>query len=301
MEETKNIVVRNPSPEQIEKETEGKHVETEVIHRSPYVVSTNPFEPKPFPLTLPSGKLVQEAENGILYVRRMTTIEEGIIQINISNLIKMGEELTILQFFKIFNDVLENCIKADVKIKSLPLTDKLALIIFIIIKTYGSKIKDTYKCNFCGKEHIIETDLECLKIDIMPEDFLPKMFSTTSFDFEVIIDLTVPTINDEAHFFGTVPNLIKQFSSIIKTVSGTKPDGTQITNDDIQNIVENLNPVDKDVLGKFISDVLDFGYNLKVDNAFECKDPECPGINKKPKERKQPITINITTIFNKLL
>ena len=298
--EKQMVTIKNPSPEEVEKEQESRLQEAVPIHKDMNNKVVNPFEPKPYEFTIPSGTFIQGTE-GKLLVRRMTTIEEAIIQTSIARLNNEKKDMTIMTFFEIFNDIFNNCIKSSIGVSELSLIDKMSLIIFIITKTYGSKVKESCRCIYCDKEQVIEADVDKCTTRVMPEGFVPKELKLKSFDFDVTVSLTVPMIKDETYFFGVVPDLMHQYMSVVQGVTGIKPTGESITEDDIYDIVANLDKDDKDAIEVFIKEALGFGIDLCVKSGFECNNPKCISKQKKGKDRRQPYDIGIGSILNKLL
>jgi len=293
-------ILRNPTQEELKlikekniiKSTPKKKENTEIKSKP-----TSIFEPKAEEFILPSGNL--EIPEGKILVRRMTTIEEGIFQETVAEMVK-EKNLSSALFLESINKVIDNCIKSsDVSVYDLSLIDKSPLFIFILGLTYGFEQTLELQCNGnekiegCKKTFAHKINLGKLDIKYVPEDYeYPKIISLEdSFDFPVKIELVYPKIGDEAPFISDTPDVLSQFLTMLKNAEGTLPDGNPITEEHYEDICINMHPDDKDKIKKFINDFSEFGSNVYIKKKV-CKNPKCVW-----KEKRQKVLIPMESIF----
>lgn len=290
-------VIRNPTKDEVETIEKAKAAIAEPQRRpkvkqksevvdGEYGCAMKPkvsdFEPKVVEFFLPSGtKIVQSdgvTDKGSIWIRRMTTIEESIIQ-NALMRDAMGdmgaskEGLTLYGFLMLLNQVVDPCIRSDVSIRELAIIDKLVLIVKIVSLTYGENLDIKFECGECAQEYERKVNLEKdIIISHVPKDYdLPKKIKLIdSFDFPVEITLTMPLVVDEEFFIGTGIDVLKQYESIVCDASGTKKDGTAVTIKDLKDIVENLGDKDKAEIKKFITEYSKFGTELLLKPFVLC-------------------------------
>lgn len=240
---------------------------------------TSAFEPKPVEFFLPSGTKIVDSpgvtQRGSIYIRRVTTVEESIIQ-NALMRDAMGyysitpgeaEPITLTRFLALLNDVINPCIRSNVDVRELSIIDKLPLLLKLISMTYGGKVEAQFECDECGLVQPHQVDLERdVIVSPIPEDFvLPRRIALVdSFDFQVDVDVTIPLVGDEGAFVGSEIDILKQYESIIVGASGVKPDGTAVTIKDLPDIVDNLGDEDKKSIRAFIAEYTKFGSDLTL-------------------------------------
>ena len=323
-------ILRNPSPQEIQKiEKEGAAIaepqrrpktkkKTDVIDGD-YGCTMKPkisdFEPKVVEFFLPSGnKIIQSdgiTERGSIWIRRMTTVEESIIQTALMKDV-MGEygiansnpPITLSGFLTILNGVIDPCIRSDVSINELSIVDKLPLIVKLVSLTYGKDLTETFMCEKCEQEYKHTVDLEKdIIISYVPASFeVPRKIELEdSFDFPVTIYLTMPVIGDEGHFVGANIDVLKQFESIVIDARGTKPDGTAITLKDLKDIVENLGDGDKEKIRDFVKEYSKYGTDLILKPFVLCtntvKGKRCKNHNAKVENVRLPLQ----SLLNKMM
>jgi hypothetical protein len=259
------------------------------------------FEPQPVPFMLPTKTKVYHgpgiSKDGNIYIRRFTTKEENSIQTSLSKNQK-DNDLSINGFLKILNTAIDNCIKSDVSIYEIPIIDKVPLLIKLISLSYGNKLKIAIPCDGCGKEHVVEINLDKdFVVNYVTDEFeVPKTIALTGFSFPVSVDVSIPTIEFEDAFGGEKAELLRQFEALIVDAHGQKPDGSEITIEDIPLIVENIEKEDKDKIKDYISSFEDIGTNLQLKPMVLCKEKTCSLKNKKV----QPF-IELKFLLNQLL
>ena len=290
------IKIKNPSPEELETQKEqqttgaeaiSKPKNTEIISkeaednkqdfRCEMKSNYNVFEPKPIAVSLITGNKVYNGsgitDDGEIYIRRLTTKEESMIQDVVYKDIyvnKSGNDasaLTINDFLRLLNTAIDSCIKSNLTIFNLPIMEKLPLIVKLISMSYGNKLAADFVCEDCGTEYSIEIDLnKDIIITYLPKKFeLPKtVIFNKSFPFAVEAKLNLPLVEYEEYFAGDTIDIIKQLESIIVEVSGVKPDGEPITHKDIPDIINNLDKDDKDKIRDFIDEFSEFGTELEI-------------------------------------
>ena len=315
-------VIRNPTKEEIDTIEKEKGIFAEPAKKPKTKASklenyseekdcvmkprVSDFEPKAVEFFLPSGtKIVKSpgvTERGSIYIRRLTTVEESIIQNTLLREVmsefgvdgNKQEPLSLSQFLILLNQVINPCIRSDVDIKELAIIDKLPLIVKLISLTYGKDITPRLMCPACEKYEDVTIDLEKdIIISHIPNtyDIPRKITLKDSFDFEVDVYITIPLIADEQYFIGSNIDVLKQFEVIVTDASGTKLDGTAITKKDLGLIVDNLGDDDKKKLREFVSEYSKFGTDLTLKPLKFCKNSKgrCKMANEKVSDMKLPL------------
>lgn len=306
--------IRNPSEEEIKKLKEDKATKAQPVHTKKIVVGetaapvkskiesedlkpvSSAFEPKPVKFKLPSGKLI--CPSSYIWVRRMTTVEEGYFHALFSKIIKL-KETDNGEFLRTLDKILENCVKSNIDVRGLSLIDQIPLFIFILGLTYGKKHKLNFKCETCGETFEHEIDLDQIKYDYVPNDFeYPrKIILSSSFDFEVILYLTYPLIGDD--FLWNIEDAddnsaINRFLTMIQKAEGTKPDGSSIEESDYIEIAKNLHPDDKEQIRNFVEDFRKYGSDLQIDLKI-CRKNKCADFGK-----TKTVQVTLKDLFNNL-
>jgi len=293
-------IIRNPTPEEIKKLSQKEAVKAkstkkntsdleivDEVNKNVKIIPTqvlkesSVFEPAATKFKLPSGNII--VPGGIIYVRRMTTVEESIFQQTISNM-RQTKDLSSKVFLESVNKVLDSCIKSKVSVYDLSLIDKIPLFVFIFSLTYGNNQEFDLMCvgdddnNGCGKTFEHKIDLNKINIKYIPKKYTyPKIIELKkSFEFPITLELIYPSIGDENIWTLDVDgnDAVTKFLTMIKSANGTLPDGTEISEEHYEDIAKNLHPDDKEDIKKFINEFSEFGSNIKVKRKV-CKDRKC--------------------------
>lgn len=244
---------------------------------------TDYFEPDPIPFKLPSGKHVVDSqfltENNEIFIRRLSAPEERLFS-------KMKEKKDLLDSM---NKALDLIIKTDgVSINDLSLIDKLAMFIYAIAITYGSKIDiaDKVDCRACKREEpktkVIVDILKDLEIKYVPDNF--------DYPFEVKLngykncDLTLkynyPTVSLEEYFLDEDADIVEALKTLIIDIYGTKANGNPVQKLERDGLLTFLSIEDRLAIKDKIKQFSEFGIQLKTD-SYTCSNSKCPHVSEK--------------------
>ena len=248
------------------------------------------FEPEPVLFKLPSNNFI--LPHASIFVRRMTTVEEGFFQGVIQQMYD-DKRLNTSAFLEAINRTLDNCIRSNVSVYDLSLIDKIPIFIKILTLTYGSKHKFMLTCMECGKAFEHELDISKLNVRSVPANYqYPKILPLKdSFKFPVTLTLSYPLIRDEALWTDDNATPVMKFVTMIQHAEGEMPDGTPLSEEHFTSIASNLGDDDKKEIKKFIIEFSKFGSDIKT-NTLVCLDNKCASYKK-----KQEVIIPIETLF----
>ena len=312
--------VQNITPEEVEKAKKESYTPVEAI--KPGVEPVTPvktteteylcamkapapgalFEPKSVLYELISGteryKGTGATKDGQIYIRRFTTKEENELQKEIAKISIQNEAFTLDKLLGVLNTILNNCIKSSVNITQLPLIEKVPLFVKLVTLTYGSKLEVEIECEDCEEKQKITIDLDKDLIIKRPKkNFkMSSVIELSSFDFPITMVISLPLIKDE-RFFSSDFDIIEQIKSMTVEIVGTKPDGTDITFEDLNLIISNLNKEDKAKIKKFVETFDEIGTDLKVKPKQTCFNVECEKYN----TTNENIQIQVFDLLSKLI
>ena len=320
-QEKKTKVIRNPSPDDLEKvkinsSIPGEPDETKLSDKKATVStdvnlkeyeekeddtnSDNPLKPKISkfePKSVPH-KLVMNRENyeeikhidekNQIWIRRMTAVEEDFFY-------SIMDKLNINNFFEAINKTLTNCVRSNINIYKLNIVEKLALFIHIHALTYGQKQTFKFDCIGCDKEYEVEIDLlKDVKINYMPKSFkFPIKIKLETYDNPIDLYLKYPAIEIENLYLDeSKKDWLSKLRILIDKIEGLTPDGEPVTEDDYDEIIINLDKKDIKTLTKKMEEISSFGVDLKDIEIKLCKDKGCELWNK-----KQFVTLPFEQLF----
>jgi len=301
-------ILRNPTEAEIKQQLDKdvvEGVEENIIQNetkdtdSLLKPQTSEFEPKPVKfrlvsdkLTVPSNKLTKDNE---IFVRRFTTVEESYFQKFISSYKnKSMFDINSYEFIDMVNKMMDGCIKTQISVYDLSLIDKIPLFIFLLGLSYGQEYDFTFECNACEQSFKHKVNLaKDIKIKYLPANYKYPSFELTDIK-DVVAYLKYPKINSESIFIQS-DNIISQILLVIDKIEGTKNDGTKITEEDYENIINNLSSKDKKEIKNFIEDFSQYGTQFNISKKI-CKNEKCE-LHKK----EQTVTIPLQEILVNIL
>ena len=301
----KEKVLRNPTQEDFNKElektiTNGVEIteEEKIQHQSILKPKTSIFEPDPVKFKLPSGNSVVKkeflTENNEIFVRRFTVNEESIFQSYINTNIDANNiDISAEDFITTINKMLNLCIKTNINVEELSIIDKIPLFIFIIGISYGFDHELNFICSECGKVFKNKINLQKeIIINYLPYDYQYPVINIKNTDINIY--LTYPLVKDEIVFIKT--DVLTQIMLLISKITGHKPDGNIITEEDYEDIIKNIPNNIKKEIKQFVEDYSIFGTQMII-NKNICRNEQC-SLFKKKQDVIVPIpSILIDTIF----
>lgn len=246
------------------------------------------FEPAPIKFKLPSGNKIVDSKkltkDNEIFVRRFAAPEEDILAKS-----QMFQD-NVPKTLELINKALDGTIKTNISIYDLSLIDKMALLIFIFAITYGHEIDIASAlagdvCTKCmpkeeqefADEHGLETNtviidlLKDLKTNYIPDDYVyPFKIKLDSYEGSNInITFEYPRIENEAVFTSPNMEVSDVIKSLLKDVSGTKPNGNPVVKQEVDDILKYLDRGDKIKIKKHLESFGDFGLKNTCNN-FKC-------------------------------
>lgn len=308
----KGRVIRNPSLEEIEqlkrsKATDGltademaekiEEAQPQTKQKTKAAVTgdlkpkSSVFEPDPKPMKLVSGNKFISVPNNEIYVRRMGAAEESLFyQLLANNNIKAINTT--------MDAVIASCVKSNINVYDLSLIDKLPIFFKILDLTYGP-IDVVFTCDECLTEYHFSVDLvKDLKTKYLPASMiLPHKIRLTSFpgakiDWYVLY----PTIQQSSDYMDATS--IETLKMVTVRFEGTVNENgvdREVTEDDYQEIINNLNETDLEAFSKFENE---FGsYSVDLDMKIKlCTNKSCT-LNNKEVAKELPIE----SIFDRII
>jgi hypothetical protein len=291
-----NGSIRNPTQEELEalrkkklntnvfKETKQTEAPTVVQQGS---VKMKPkaslFEPDPEPYRLiTTNNVIKQnlTENHEIFVRRMSGAEDAILA-------SFGDS-TNEKILEGITQIISNCTKTDIDLRKLPITEKMPLFIFILSLSLGktfdaAPLKD---CSTCDNETNLPIDIiNDFVVNYMPpdsEDYPVKINLSSYEDSNLVAVLEMPKIGAESTLMKVSSNPkdhIDKMTQIVREVHGTYK-GSNITVNDLPDIVTYLNGKDKEKIGSVVSNWTEnFGPNYAT-KITTCTNPNCCMLNK---------------------
>lgn len=132
-------------------------------------------------IELPSKGLLYEGglSNGKIHVRSMLTAEE-----------KLFDRINKANFNDIIDQIIQRCTQEDIDVNSLTLGDKLFLLYWIRVKTYGPEYTVRIRCDNCGEENNFNISLSEFDIKYLNETITEEELSKGIEPIEVVLPET---------------------------------------------------------------------------------------------------------------
>lgn len=281
--------LRNPSPDDFQ----GKQKVVQAIPESQYIEEeadipkeyqslkpkSSKFEPNPIQYELPSKNFVIKphlAPEGKIFVRRMTTLEEGYIK----------EVNTPKEMLNLINKILDGCIRTNISVRNLALVDKITLFLFVLGLTYGKKHEVNLMCPECGIKRMRQVDFDKdIKIKYIPDNFKnPKSYKLHS-QKGITIYYRIPLIADEDIMLADETqkvNLTDQIYALTSQIIGTDPEGNPIEKRDYKEIIQNMDFDDRKDFRSFLTDTTEYGSDIAI-HDFQCENQMCDKMGEEQK------------------
>jgi hypothetical protein len=303
--------IRNPSPDDIDKmqfqyQTEAiPEPPTKGVESGSYKALADGFY-KPETMFSPpkaDHKLIfkYDIENitdkRFIRIRRMTALEEGLFYDIINK-----EGASTLDLFSVMNNVINSCIKNNIRLEDLNITEKLMLFIHILSLSYGDTHAITLKCPYCEKE--FETQLN-FENDIHTtfaedDDIYPKEYKLTSYPFDIYVYIMPPKLEDELKYVSSETPWFEKLKLIIHNISGTLLNDKEVEQSDYDEIIKNLNKEDINNIKKINDDIISsLGIHLDRVKLTFCENKKCDYYNKEI-EISIPLDFLFLTVFNNI-
>jgi len=230
-------------------------------------------------------------ENGEIYIRRFTIVEENIFK-------ELQNSFSFQKFLEILNKTLITTVRSNIDIYNLSMIEQLDLFIHIYYLTYGQKHNIELSCNDCGYAEQVNVDLlKDLKRNYMTKkDVMPVEIILKTYDSPLKLFLNYPTLEEQAVYLDDTVAWDIKIKLMIHKIEGVLANGHEIQPDDYLDIIKNLNMEDKDSIKNEVTRLSNFGLKLsEIENLFMCKNKSCKSYNK-----NQKVTVPLEELFKKI-
>ena len=251
------------------------------------------FSPKPVPYKLIAGKqnygdIEGINEDGIIYIRRYTSIEENMFKELV------GGGFTFQKLFEILNRTFETAVRSDIDTYKLNMVEQMGLFLAIFKLTYGTVVEADITCNECEYTDNTRIDLNSIKTKYMgPKDSLRIPIHLTSYEKKYVMMIKFPTLEEELIYLDDTVKWETKIKLLVKSI--VDEDGNKLNAEDYLNMIINLNYDDKTKIKEGLELVSKFSVDIEKVKGFVCKNKKCTEVG-----NTQNFEIPIEALFKKI-